>query len=166
MLRDRIAEHLPGAVLKEALPASDEALARVHSPQYIDAVAHGTLAPAAQREIGFPWSPAMAERARLLEAFAAIDADRTVRVAILTGRHGAFCTGDDLAESLSRDVPTQTAAILHFLDMCDRIAAVRVPVIAVIDGWCIGGGLELALACDIRLAGPRASFACSAVRMG
>ena len=64
MLRDRIAEHLPGAVLKEALPASDEALARVHSPQYIDAVAHGTLAPAAQREIGFPWSPAMAERAR------------------------------------------------------------------------------------------------------
>ena len=64
MLRDRIAEHLPGAVLKEALPAPDEALARVHSPQYIDAVAHGTLAPAAQREIGFPWSPAMAERAR------------------------------------------------------------------------------------------------------
>lgn len=109
---------------------------------------------------------AMAERARLLEAFAAIDADRTVRVAILTGRHGAFCTGDDLAESLSRDVPTQTAAILHFLDMCDRIAAVRVPVIAAVDGWCIGGGLELALACDIRLAGARASFACSAVRMG
>ena len=54
MLRDRIAEHLPGVVLKEALPASDEALARVHSLQYIDAVAHGTLAPAAQREIGFP----------------------------------------------------------------------------------------------------------------
>ena len=64
LLRDRIAEHLPGAVLKEALPAPDEALARVHSPQYINAVAHGTLAPAAQREIGFPWSPAMAERAR------------------------------------------------------------------------------------------------------
>ena len=47
---------------------------------------------------------AMAERARLLEAFAAIEADRTVRVAILTGRNGAFCTGDDLAESLTRDV--------------------------------------------------------------
>jgi len=109
---------------------------------------------------------AMAERARLLDAFAQIEADRAVRVAILTGRHGAFCTGDDLAESLSRDVPTQTAAILNFLDMCDRIAAVRVPVIAAVDGWCIGGGLELALACDIRLAGPRASFACSAVRMG
>ncbi len=109
---------------------------------------------------------AMAERARLLEAFAAIEADKAVRVAILTGRNGAFCTGDDLAESLSRDVEAQTAAILHFLDMCDRVASARVPVIAAVDGWCIGGGLELALACDIRLASDRASFACSAVRMG
>lgn len=109
---------------------------------------------------------AMAERARLLDAFTQIEADREVRVAILTGRNGAFCTGDDLVESLSRDVASQTAAILNFLDMCERIAAVRVPVIAAIDGWCIGGGLELALACDIRLAGARASFACSAVRMG
>lgn len=109
---------------------------------------------------------AMAERARLLEAFAAIEANKSVRVAILAGRNGAFCTGDDLAESLSRDVPTQTAAILHFLDMCETIAACRVPVIAAIDGWCIGGGLELALAADIRLASDRASFACSAVRMG
>ncbi len=109
---------------------------------------------------------AMAERARLLEAFAAIETDRAVRVVVVTGRNGAFCTGDDLAESLIRDAPTQTAAILHFLDMCDRVAACRVPVIAAIDGWCIGGGLELALACDIRLASDRADFACSAVRMG
>jgi enoyl-CoA hydratase/carnithine racemase len=108
----------------------------------------------------------MAERARLLDAFAAIEADLAVRAVILTGRNGAFCTGDDLAESLSRDVETQTAAILHFLDMCDTVAACRAPVIAAVDGWCIGGGLELALACDIRLASARASFACSAVRMG
>ncbi len=109
---------------------------------------------------------AMAERARLLEAFARVEADSSVRVVVLTGRNGAFCTGDDLAESLIRDVPTQTAAILHFLAMCDRVAACRVPVIAAVDGWCIGGGLELALAADIRLASDRASFACSAVRMG
>jgi enoyl-CoA hydratase/carnithine racemase len=108
----------------------------------------------------------MAERARLLDAFAAIEADRAVRAVVLTGRNGAFCTGDDLAESLARDVATQSAAILHFLDMCDRIAGCRVPVIAAVDGWCIGGGLELALAADIRLASDRASFACSAVRMG
>lgn len=109
---------------------------------------------------------ALSERARLLEAFAAIEANPAIRAVVLTGRNGAFCTGDDLAESMTRDVPAQTAAILNFLAMCDRVAACRVPVIAAIDGWCIGGGLELALAADIRLASDRASFACSAVRMG
>jgi len=109
---------------------------------------------------------AMAERGRLLEAFDAVEADPSVRAVILSGRNGAFCTGDDLGESLTRDVEAQRAAILHFLAMCDRVAACRVPVIAAVDGWCIGGGLELALAADIRLCSDRAHFACSAVRMG
>ncbi len=63
-LRERLARELPQVELCEAQPASDGELALVHSPAYIDAVRSGTLAPAAQREIGFPWSPAMAERAR------------------------------------------------------------------------------------------------------
>lgn len=63
-LRERLAQELPQVELLEARPASDGELALVHTPAYIDAVASGTLAPAAQREIGFPWSPAMAERAR------------------------------------------------------------------------------------------------------
>lgn len=109
---------------------------------------------------------AMAERGRLLEAFDVVEADPSVRAVVLAGRNGAFCTGDDLAESLTRDVEAQTAAILHFLAMCDRVAGCRVPVIAAIDGWCIGGGLELALAADIRLCSDRVHFACSAVRMG
>ena len=64
MLRDRIVQDLPGVSLQVAPPASDSELALAHTPAYIDAVADGTLAPQAQREIGFPWSPAMAERAR------------------------------------------------------------------------------------------------------
>ena len=64
LLRDRIAEELPETRLHIAPTAEDEDLARVHSPEYIAAIAQGTLAPAAQREIGFPWSEAMAERAR------------------------------------------------------------------------------------------------------
>ncbi len=64
MLRDRIVQDLPGVSLQAAPPASDSELALAHTPAYIDAVADGTLAPQAQREIGFPWSPAMAERAR------------------------------------------------------------------------------------------------------
>ncbi|HMN91700.1 MAG TPA: histone deacetylase [Hydrogenophaga sp.] len=63
-LRQRLQGELPGVVLREALPASDGELALVHAPAYVQAVAQGTLDPRAQREIGFPWSPAMAERAR------------------------------------------------------------------------------------------------------
>jgi acetoin utilization deacetylase AcuC-like enzyme len=47
-----------------ALPASDGELALAHTPRWVEAVAHGTLSTAEQREIGFPWSPRMAERAR------------------------------------------------------------------------------------------------------
>jgi acetoin utilization deacetylase AcuC-like enzyme len=54
----------PQIQLGQALPASDGELALVHAPEYIQAVQHGTLSATAQREIGFPWSPAMAERAR------------------------------------------------------------------------------------------------------
>ncbi len=64
MLRDALAAHCPEVTLQPALPASDEELALVHTPRYIQAVGQGGLTPAEQREIGFPWSPAMAERAR------------------------------------------------------------------------------------------------------
>ncbi|NIM43498.1 MAG: histone deacetylase [Hydrogenophaga sp.] len=63
-LRERLARELPEVEMHEALPASDDELALVHTPAYIDAVASGALSPLLQREIGFPWSPAMAERAR------------------------------------------------------------------------------------------------------
>ncbi|MBW8464988.1 MAG: histone deacetylase, partial [Acidovorax sp.] len=51
MLRDRIAQQLPGVALQVALPAPDDDLALAHTPEYIAAIAHGTLPPAAQREI-------------------------------------------------------------------------------------------------------------------
>lgn len=63
-LRQRLHGELPAVVLREALPASDGELALVHAPAYVQAVSQGTLDPRSQREIGFPWSPAMAERAR------------------------------------------------------------------------------------------------------
>ena len=63
-LRHRLEAELPAVALHEALPATDGELALVHVPAYVQAVSQGTLDPLAQREIGFPWSPAMAERAR------------------------------------------------------------------------------------------------------
>ena len=64
MLRNRLAVELPDLAMMEAPRATDGELALAHTPAYIDAIQNGTLSSAAQREIGFPWSPAMAERSR------------------------------------------------------------------------------------------------------
>ncbi|WP_332775762.1 histone deacetylase family protein [Polaromonas sp.] len=82
-LRDRVASELPQVRLAQAPAASDGELALVHTPAYIEAISHGTLPASAQREIGFPWSPAMAERARR-SAGATVAA---ARVALGLGEH-------------------------------------------------------------------------------
>jgi acetoin utilization deacetylase AcuC-like enzyme len=64
LLRDRIDAELPQVELHEALPASLGELALAHTPAYVQSVLHGSLSAQMQRDIGFPWSPAMAERAR------------------------------------------------------------------------------------------------------
>jgi acetoin utilization deacetylase AcuC-like enzyme len=64
LLREAVHEHLPQLTVVPAEPASDGELALAHEPAWITAVAEGTTSPAQQREIGFPWSPAMVERAR------------------------------------------------------------------------------------------------------
>lgn len=64
LLRQAVAERLPGIRLTEAPPATDGELALAHTPTYVSAVLEGLLSPAQQREIGFPWSPRMVERSR------------------------------------------------------------------------------------------------------
>jgi len=64
ILRQRLAAELPQLQLQLAEPASDGELALVHTPAYVQAVVRGELSASAQREIGFPWSEGMVERAR------------------------------------------------------------------------------------------------------
>jgi acetoin utilization deacetylase AcuC-like enzyme len=64
LLREAVAATLPAVRVAEAQPASDGELALAHEPAWISAVAEGTTSAAQQREIGFPWSPRMVERAR------------------------------------------------------------------------------------------------------
>ncbi len=64
MLREAAAAGIPGLRVCEATPASDGELALAHEPAWIDAVAQGTTSAAQQREIGFPWSERMVQRAR------------------------------------------------------------------------------------------------------
>ena len=64
LLRDRLAQELPDLQLMQAEPATDGQLALAHTPAYIRAISDGSIDPARMREIGFPWSLAMADRAR------------------------------------------------------------------------------------------------------
>jgi enoyl-CoA hydratase/carnithine racemase len=91
--------------------------------------------------------------AALISAADAIEADRDVRVAILTGEGKAFCAGADIAawgglEPL--DMWRQWVPAGH--RAFDRLARLRVPLIAVLHGHALGGGLELAATADIRIA--------------
>ncbi|MFN4328022.1 MAG: histone deacetylase [Limnobacter sp.] len=64
MLRDSLVENLSDIMMMEAPAATFGQLALAHCPRYIDRVMEGTLSPQEQKSIGFPWSPAMAERAK------------------------------------------------------------------------------------------------------
>ncbi|MCP5270358.1 MAG: histone deacetylase [Burkholderiaceae bacterium] len=64
LLREAVERELPAIRVTEAPPASDGELALAHTPRWIQAVAEGLTSDAEQREIGFPWSQRMAERAR------------------------------------------------------------------------------------------------------
>jgi acetoin utilization deacetylase AcuC-like enzyme len=108
LLRDRLATEVPEVQLMQAEPASDGELALVHTPAYIQAIGDGTVEPAVMREIGFPWSPAMADRARR-SVGATIAACRAAQREGLAaniaggthhahaGRGGGFCVFNDAA---------------------------------------------------------------------
>ena len=110
MLRDVLAAEIPEVSLMQAPAATDGELAYVHTSAYIAAIANGTVEPVVTREIGFPWSPAMAERARR-SVGATIAAARVAMVEGLAanlagGTHhayankgGGFCVFNDVAVS-------------------------------------------------------------------
>jgi enoyl-CoA hydratase/carnithine racemase len=85
---------------------------------------------------------------------------------ILAGAGRAFCTGSDLREvGALRGEDSRRYVELDFATK-NRVEASPLPVVAAIQGWCVGGGVELALACDIRIAADDAIFSMREVPLG
>lgn len=91
------------------------------------------------------------------------DGDATVRVVVLTGAGKHFSAGSDIGSLESFPTPWDYRARL---DYCDAVLALRKPSIAMVNGAAFGGGLELALSCDIRVASTSARFAAPEVKLG
>ena len=94
-------------------------------------------------------------------------ADPQLRLVVLTGAgERAFVGGADIGEiaALDRDSARGFITLVH--RCCDMFRRLPVPVIARIDGYALGAGLELACACDLRVASERAAFGMPEVRIG
>lgn len=106
--------------------------------------------------------------ATLDDLHAAVDAaarDDDVRVLTITGAGGkSFASGSDLSEVLHRDLKKALEPIVQGL--ADKLERTPKPTIAAIDGICMGGGLEVALGCDLRIATPRSRFATPEGKLG
>ena len=97
-------------------------------------------------------------REQIMEAVDTLASDDRVKVAILHGSGDkAFAAGADVAELAAR-TPAQQSRMYQVRRVYDAVADFPKPLIAAIHGYCLGGGSELALACDIRVADRTARF--------
>jgi enoyl-CoA hydratase len=101
--------------------------------------------------------------AELAQVLNEIAKDRAIRTVILTGTGRAFCAGVDIKEMgdpTAKKVPTGPGSVTDKLEALDR------PVIAAINGLANGGGVEMALACDFRIAADTAAFGFGEINIG
>jgi enoyl-CoA hydratase len=94
--------------------------------------------------------------AELVAALAELDDDESVRCVVLGGSERAFAAGADIAEMADAGAIDMYHA--RRIDKWDAIRRLRTPVIAAVSGFCLGGGNELAMACDLIVASETAKF--------
>jgi enoyl-CoA hydratase len=89
-----------------------------------------------------------------------------VSVIVLSGAGNNFCAGDDLKESEQQSAEDFLALIMDLQRLTRLLLLGEKPTIAAVDGYAVGGGFELALACDFRIASTRARMGCVEARVG
>lgn len=93
-------------------------------------------------------------------------AEKEVRVLIITGTGKAFAAGADINELVKRDPLMSLEATKFGTELFAKIEELEIPVIAAINGLALGGGLELAMGCDIRIASTKAKFGQPEINIG
>ncbi|MFW6111574.1 MAG: enoyl-CoA hydratase/isomerase family protein [Candidatus Bipolaricaulota bacterium] len=101
-------------------------------------------------------------RCELTEAFQHLE-DREVRVVTLWGEGKAFCAGADVSEFLEIEPSRYSQFMSDFFELPEKFPA---PTVAIIDGYALGGGLELAMACDLRIATTRSRLGQPEIGLG
>jgi enoyl-CoA hydratase len=101
------------------------------------------------------------------EGLERLAADRQIRVLILAGESPrSMIGGADIKEMARLDQKSAEKFITGLRDLCEAVRSFPAPAIARMPGWCLGGGLEVAAACDFRVAGYDAKFGMPEVRVG
>ena len=135
-----------------------------HALATLDERGIGTLRLREAGALNIVGSAAIADLRAALLALAATPA---LRVLVLRGgADKAFIGGADIGEMVGLTPATAETFIAGLAGLCDALMQLPVSVIARIPGWCLGGGLEVALACDLRLADDSAVFGMPEVKVG
>ena len=96
-----------------------------------------------------------------------VESDDSIRALVITGGEKVFAAGADIKEITCLNTPADAHAFIRKSNRCfNRLAGVEMPVIAAISGFAFGGGCELALGCDWRIASETAQFALPEINLG
>jgi len=101
---------------------------------------------------------------QLCEALEALDRDEAIRCLVVTGNERAFAAGADIGEMATASPMDMLRG--NRIAQWDRVRRITKPVIAAVNGWCLGGGCELAMALDLIIAGEGARFGQPEINIG
>lgn len=107
-----------------------------------------------------------AMRNELAAAFDRCAADPDIRAVVLAGAGRAFCAGVDLADGSFEETPIESVEVRTRGDFRAKLTGLGKPTVAAVQGFCLGGGCELALCCDLRIAAEDAQFGQPEINLG